>query len=194
VLGVARDADMATIRRAYRERARSVHPDRQPAGSADEMAAVNEAWRVLGEPGRRALYDRALEGPVSSAVPASDHTAPSAHRGHNRAGYNYRGDLAPARIPWRFMSVMAVLGVMLVLFGVVFFEGPSEPRPDGIIRSGSCVEIEPNGDAREVACTGDNDLVVDQLVPYEGRCRTGTVPHRDRLGLGIACVIPLGRS
>jgi molecular chaperone DnaJ len=158
------------------------------------MAAVNEAWRVLGEPGRRALYDRTLDGRVSSAAPITDHAAPRPNHGPNSAGYNYRGDLAPARVPWRFMSVMAALGVALVLFGVIFFEGPTEPRPDGIIRSGSCVEIEPNGDAREVACTGENDLVVDRLIPTEGRCPAGTVPHRDRLGLGIACVIPLGRS
>ena len=55
---------------------------------------------------------------------------------------------------------------------------------------GSCVAIEPNGDARESNCRGDGDLVVEVVVAFDATCPTGTAPHRDRLGLGIACVIP----
>ena len=35
---------------------------------------------------------------------------------------------------------------------------------------------------------GDDDIVVAVLVPLDGVCPTGTVGHRDRQGLGIACV------
>jgi molecular chaperone DnaJ len=52
------------------------------------------------------------------------------------------------------------------------------------------VALEANGDAREVACTGDagRDAVVRVLVPLDARCPDGSEPHRDRLGLGIACL------
>jgi hypothetical protein len=52
------------------------------------------------------------------------------------------------------------------------------------------VAIEPNGDARELNCGGDGDVVVEVVIAFDATCPTGTEPHRDRLGLGIACVIP----
>jgi len=64
---------------------------------------------------------------------------------------------------------------------------PTEP-PDGILRSGSCVEIEPNNDVREIACTGDEDLVVKLFIPIGARCPTGLLGYRDRLGLGTVCL------
>ncbi len=55
VLGVAVDADAGQVRAAFRTRARLLHPD--AGGDAEEMRAVNEAWHVLGNTGRRAAYN-----------------------------------------------------------------------------------------------------------------------------------------
>lgn len=66
VLGVAPDADAASIRRAYLAAARAHHPDRHagdPASAAraeSRMREINEAWAVLGDPQRRAVHDREL--------------------------------------------------------------------------------------------------------------------------------------
>ena len=67
---------------------------------------------------------------------------------------------------------------------------PRSSRPTASCVPGSCVAFEPNGDAREVACgqADGDDIVVEVLVPLDGTCPSGTVGHRDRLGLGIACV------
>jgi curved DNA-binding protein CbpA len=59
-LGVARSASAGEIRAAYRELARRNHPDVSSSGVDASMAAVNEAWRVLGDPRRRAAYDASL--------------------------------------------------------------------------------------------------------------------------------------
>jgi hypothetical protein len=59
VLGVTRSADDATIRRAYVELARMLHPDAD-GGDPDAMVVLNEAWAVLGDPGERARYDAEL--------------------------------------------------------------------------------------------------------------------------------------
>ena len=62
LLGVPPDASREQIAQAWRRRARDEHPDAQPAdeGAAGRFAALAHAWQVLGDPGRRAAYDRAL--------------------------------------------------------------------------------------------------------------------------------------
>lgn len=55
-LGVPRDADTATIKRAYRKKASKAHPDK--GGDAASMALVNRAHEVLTDPDRRDRYDR----------------------------------------------------------------------------------------------------------------------------------------
>jgi DnaJ family protein C protein 3 len=55
VLGVKRTDAMATIKKAYRKLARENHPDK--GGSQEKMAAINEAWGVLGDEELRKRYD-----------------------------------------------------------------------------------------------------------------------------------------
>ena len=72
---------------------------------------------------------------------------------------------------------------------VAQFTEPGTPRPpDGILRIADCVEIEPDNDAREIACTGEQDLVVRAVVAFDATCPNGTAPHRDRQGMGVACI------
>lgn len=59
LLGVSTTCDLATLRSAYRARARELHPD-VAAGTEAAMIAVNDAWRVLSDPLRRAEYDQSL--------------------------------------------------------------------------------------------------------------------------------------
>ncbi len=59
-LGVPPTAEVADIKAAYRELARRNHPDLASGSGGHDMAAVNEAWRVLGDPERRRAYDATL--------------------------------------------------------------------------------------------------------------------------------------
>lgn len=66
VLGVERDADQRTIKRAFLKRAREVHPDVSDDPHAEEkFKEVNEAYSVLSDEQKRANYDRfgTAEGP-----------------------------------------------------------------------------------------------------------------------------------
>jgi molecular chaperone DnaJ len=59
VLGVPRDADEETIRRAFHELARDVHPDVSDAREDHErFRELAEAYGVLSKPASRLLYDR----------------------------------------------------------------------------------------------------------------------------------------
>ncbi len=72
VLGVDPTADADTIRRAYRELARLHHPDF--GGDTRQMVAINGAWHVLGDPTRRASYNRQLQAPIARPASADGHT------------------------------------------------------------------------------------------------------------------------
>src|SRR3954453_973869 len=82
-LGVARDATSEAIKKAYRGMARKYHPDVNPGDKAAEgkFKEVQQAYDILSEPEKRALYDRygtaAFEG-MAAAGPrtsASEWTA-----------------------------------------------------------------------------------------------------------------------
>ncbi len=59
VLGVSRDASEADIKKAFRRKARELHPDVNKAPDAeDQFKELNEAYDVLSDANKRAQYDR----------------------------------------------------------------------------------------------------------------------------------------
>jgi molecular chaperone DnaJ len=60
-LGVPKDADAAAIKKAYRQLARDLHPDKNPGNTQAEtrFKEVSEAYDVLSDPKRRGEYDEA---------------------------------------------------------------------------------------------------------------------------------------
>lgn len=87
VLGVPRGATRAEIRAAYVRAARRAHPDLHRTAKAserqaavDQMCAINEAWRVLGDTSRRRVYDqhRIAAAAGASSVRRPPRPAPTA--------------------------------------------------------------------------------------------------------------------
>jgi DnaJ-class molecular chaperone len=60
VLGVAKDCDEAELKRAFRELARTWHPDVNPNDpeAGTRFREINEAYAALSDPEERARYDR----------------------------------------------------------------------------------------------------------------------------------------
>jgi molecular chaperone DnaJ len=192
-LAVGPDAPAAEIRAAYRRAARANHPDTHGETSATRMAEVNEAWRVLGDPSRRRLYDLTLVEPVAAttgfaAGPSDAATAMFVEPRHNPLA-RYQD---PPRIPWRFMGVLLLLGIAFVVLGVMTAGDPVPPKVDNVLDPGDCVLIEANGDAAERLCNEPHDGVVEVLLPADVGCPEGSEPHRDRQGMGTACIRPVG--
>ncbi|ACB74418.1 DnaJ C-terminal domain-containing protein [Opitutus terrae] len=59
VLGVARDASEADIKKAFRNLARKYHPDiaKDKRTAEEKFKEINEAYEVLGDPAKRKRYD-----------------------------------------------------------------------------------------------------------------------------------------
>ncbi len=66
LLGVSRTASADEIKKAYRQRARELHPDANPgdAASAERFKEVSTAYQVLSDDDQRARYDRYGEAGV----------------------------------------------------------------------------------------------------------------------------------
>ena len=97
VLGVAPDASAETIRHAYRELARRLHPDVEP-GSGEAFRQVSAAYEVLGDARRRAAYDlqRAAPGGRAMGGPAAERRAPAP-----------TGNVGPTPMPRRVVTQQA---------------------------------------------------------------------------------------
>jgi curved DNA-binding protein CbpA len=67
-LQVDSEADPEVIQAAYRRLAQKWHPDIAGGPEAeDRMVAINRAWEILGEPARRATYDKERAVRIRSA-------------------------------------------------------------------------------------------------------------------------------
>ena len=71
ILGVSKDATDAEIKKAFRRKARELHPDVNKAPDAeDRFKELNEAYDVLSDANKRAQYDRFGTVPGAAGPPA----------------------------------------------------------------------------------------------------------------------------
>lgn len=114
VLGVGPASDEATLHEAYLALARRHHPDRT-GGDASRMRAINEAWATLGDPVRRARYDRAIGGTANT-----QHTVWVQDDDDERSADD-RDDDAPVRITVALPRWMSLLPVAMFAASVAIF-------------------------------------------------------------------------
>lgn len=57
ILGVSRDADDTQIKKAYRKKARQLHPDVAGPGHEEEFKDLSRAYETLSDPEKRQMYD-----------------------------------------------------------------------------------------------------------------------------------------
>lgn len=112
VLGVGKSASQRDIKKAYRKLAREVHPDKHPASEKEEyerrFIELANAYEILSDPDRRALYDADPTGAGSAgAAPFTDFESAYARHGG--------GEVEDTPLNWLGMVVLLSLGVVPVL-------------------------------------------------------------------------------
>ena len=122
ILGLQANATPAAIKRAFRQKARHLHPDVNPAPeSTRKFQLANEAYQVLRNPGKRRLYDLRLRHGIRGATvyyrPSPAHR-PTAHK------YAYRRrEPGPPHVPGRLEKIFdrfLFLSLFLLGLGVIF--------------------------------------------------------------------------
>jgi hypothetical protein len=116
VLGVPDGASDDEMRRAYRDRARRLHPDVN-GGDADAMRRLNDAWSILGDPARRAAFD-ARRPRTFRPDDATGADRPPPEPDHARVGAEVTL-LRVLVVVMVVLVVLAVAAVFLVGFGRV---------------------------------------------------------------------------
>jgi molecular chaperone DnaJ len=164
------------------------------------MASVNEAWRVLSDPGRRAMYDASLRSATARPAATPGGASPAGQLGHRFDEPYDDGDVefVPApmwkhRLPfWALLSLGAMAAIFLFTAYAGSAGGPPTTRVrsvDGVLTVGSCARLASGGVAEEVDCGGDHDGLVAALIDYDGRCPSGTSGYRRHDGVaGYACL------
>jgi molecular chaperone DnaJ len=82
-LAVSPNASQSEIKQAYRRLAKQFHPDsNRETASHDQIAQVNAAYEILGDPQQRRVYDRQLN---AYAQPVSGSAQRQSRQGRNAA-------------------------------------------------------------------------------------------------------------
>ena len=165
------------------------------------MAAVNEAWRVLSDPGRRAMYDAGLRRSSPGSAPAATSRAWDDSASYGADGLAELNDDAEfvSAPPWKHRMpfwAMFGLGAMAVIFVVTAYAGSAAgpgtnraPAVGGTLVVGSCARLAPGGLVEAIECQGVHEGVVAALIDYDGRCPAGTSGYRRHDGvIGYACL------
>jgi curved DNA-binding protein CbpA len=182
---VAPVASDAEIRAAYRRMAMAHHPDARGESSSPAMARINEAWRVLSDPGRRAMYDASLRSVPpdagSTGEEVDDLDDPAADE---PAGHHPLGRLA-IPLPW--------IAVLVVLAGIFVFTAYAASRSSGgsggVLEVGSCVHVVAADVVEETPCSSPHEGRVGSLPPVGTQCPNGQDAYRDRKSVLLVCVV-----
>lgn len=113
-LGVPRTATREEIARAYRTAVKRSHPDTGARTSPAQMARITEAWRILGDPIRRARWDREHAARFRIEPPHWASPMPSA-----RAVRPAVAQAPPSRMDSGWVAVAVIGMIALAVAGVM---------------------------------------------------------------------------
>lgn len=186
-LGIEPTASADEVRFAYRRLARLHHPDASGGQDSAEMAELNAAWRALSDPGRRRMYDASLRDGASRPTATATRRADADRLREEH--YPVDRSAEPMKFPFRWMVFVGIVVMVLIIIAGNFVSGTKKsPTSRGMIHAGACLQILENLDVSVVDCSEPHDGVAVSVIPFDQICPADLETHRDRQGLGFACM------
>lgn len=174
VLGLPPSATTDQIKKKYRELARKYHPDiaQDKVFSQRLFTQINQAYRVLADPERRAQYNVTLDSPARAAAPTPPAPAAASRPGPAAAQPAQATPKAEAPNPQKTQAITQLLGNA---DGAIMASKPLEAR-------GFCMkvlEIDPKN-LRGLVLLGDALVMMgqpeDAAVQYRNALAVGPSP------------------
>jgi curved DNA-binding protein CbpA len=186
VLGVNASASGEDLHRAYRDRARVLHPDHRGGADDAAMQELNAAWAVLSDPVRRREYDRSLAPTAVAPLPPVAAARPEG----DEAFYGGDGVATLARA----LPLIVVLVVLAAIFVFTAFairgpDDPSFPTSGADPEVGSCVTVRAGHIDEIVACGGPNDGRVQHVIDRSQPCPSGERRADSQDGSHALCLV-----
>jgi curved DNA-binding protein len=176
LLGVSRDADAETLRKAYRKLARRYHPDVNPGDKAaeDRFKEISEAYDVLSDPTKRRNYDEFGEISLQGGFDAEQ-----ARRAREAFGARFGGGPETEFRTYGAGGEAFEFGDLDDLLGRFGFGGRGRGGAAGRAAGlrGSDVEATLELDFLEAVRGGEKRITL-QLAGEDGRMRTETITVR----------------
>lgn len=144
ILGIPRDSSNEQIRRAYRIRAKLLHPDINKKENAKQLfQLLNEAYQVLVNPEKRRWYDFKLKYPTTTGMRPHAHNRPAAdYVSYYRAYTQYQQQKKKEdeefwwarKILDNFLFYFLVIsGALAIFFGVIQLFDKEEKGVGGVV-------------------------------------------------------------
>jgi DnaJ domain len=176
---------------SYRRLARRYHPD-APGGDEQRMARLNEAWRVLNDPARRARYDAELRGASGESSAAGFHSQRRVDDDIDDA----RGFVPSPRFTtprrWPAMSLMLIAAMATIFvftaYATTVHNDPAPPiTSPRLLGSDMCVVLIA-AKVQETPCTKPHYGKVRSVIDRAGRCPVSTEGHYSNDGEHLVCI------
>jgi len=156
-LGVARDASEADIKRAYRQKAKELHPDRNPENRSraeEDFKRVAEAYEVLSDQQKRSQYDRYGHAGPTQGFTFGDTDFRRAREAYREFGFGGFDDI----------------------FDLFFRQGGARTRPQGRTRRGESIEYKLRITLEDAAHGTRMTVAVPRLVACSSCSGSGMEP------------------
>lgn len=188
-MGVAHTATKAELKARYRALSKSYHPD--AGGSEQQMAQLNEIYRVLSNPLERATYDRQLAREHEAAKAAAARRSQAAQKTHAQTNAKHAAarayaeqhddifeDVQPTKPAkksafWRFMAWSTGAYVVIGLAIMYVLTMPTTASPDTAPATPSSTSLA-NEAANASANVPDTPSTVTQSLPSSNDSTTST--------------------
>lgn len=195
-LGVVEGAAPDEVRQAYLDLARRMHPDRWVDAKVEErveidrrMREVNEAWRVLGNPGRRLAYD--VERREAGRRARMSPPAPVGDRFAFSTGDLFVEDVDDPNLATRLIRALPWILLVGVLGGIFVFSAYATSGTGGPTgeSGGDCIR-KVGGLAEPVDCDAEGAQGVIAEVFQVGECPTESEPFQPAGSAVALCLDP----